>query len=99
MISDKLLSNLAYSLLKVNKPKDAVKAFENVNEATFRSTIGLAHSHFKAENYESSYAVYESALEWLADNDTDKSLILVALSSMIYAFRGENDAKMALYQW
>lgn len=90
---------MAYELLKVNKPTDAVTAFENVNEATFRSTIGLAHSHFKAKNYESSYAVYESALEWLADNDTDKSLILVALSSMIYAFRGENDAKMALYQW
>ena len=94
-----MLCNLAYSLLKVNKATEAIKAFENVNEATFRSTIGLAHSHFKAKNYENSYAVYESALECLADNDTDKSLILVALSTMIYAFRGENDAKLALYQW
>lgn len=94
-----MLCNFAYSLLKINKPIEAVKTFENVDEATFRSTIGLAHSHFKAKQYESSYTVYESALECLADNDTEKLLILVALSSMIYAFRGENDAKMALYQW
>lgn len=94
-----MLCNLAYSLLKVNKSTDAVEAFENVSEATFRSTIGLAHSHFKAKQYESSYAVYESALECLATNDTEKSLILVALSAMIYAFRGEDDAKTTLYQW
>lgn len=94
-----MLCNLAYSLLKDNRPIEAVKAFENVAEATFRSTIGLAHSHFKAKQYENSYAVYENALEWLANSDTEKSLILVALSSMVYAFRGEHDAKSVLFQW
>lgn len=94
-----MLCNLAYDLLKENKPEEAVKAFENVTEATFRSTIGLAHSHFKAKQYQNSYEVYESALELLAKSDTEKSLILVALASMVYAFQGENDAKSVLFQW
>lgn len=94
-----MLCNLAYGLLKDGKPVEAVKAFENVTDATFRSTIGLAHSHFKAKQYENSYAVYESALECLANSDTEKSLILVALASMVYAFQGENDAKSVLFQW
>ncbi|XP_031639243.1 tetratricopeptide repeat protein 37-like, partial [Contarinia nasturtii] len=34
---DKMLCNLAYSLLKDNRPIEAVQAFENVTEATFRS--------------------------------------------------------------
>lgn len=95
-----MLCNLAYSLLKHNRPIEAVESFENVNEATFRSTIGLAHSHFKAKQYESSYAVYENALECLADNYTKKSFILIALASIIYACQeGESDAKTVLYQW
>lgn len=97
--SDKMLCNLAYTYLKNNQHAEAVKAFHDVSEATFRSTIGLAHSEFKAKQYENSYAVYESALEWLATNDREKALILVAMSSMVYAFQGESDAKTVLYQW
>lgn len=94
-----MLCNLAFSLLKDNKPIEAVEAFQNVTEATFRSTIGLAHSHFKAKQYEHSYAKYEDALNLLANNDTEKKLILVALASMVYAFQGEDDAKSVLFQW
>lgn len=94
-----MLCNLAYGLLKSKKSIEAVKAFENVSEATFNSTIGLAHSHFKAKQYENSYAVYEQALELLAKSNTEKLYILVALSSMVYAFHGETDAKSVLFQW
>lgn len=94
-----MLSNLAYSFLKNNQPNEAVEVFQQVSEATFRSTIGLAHSHFKAKQYENSYAAYESALEYLATSNAEKSLILVALSSMVYVFQGENDAKSLLFQW
>ena len=52
-----------------------------------------------AKNYEESYSVYESALEYLASNETEKSLILVAMSAMIYIFQGESDAKELLFQW
>lgn len=90
---------MAYTFLKNNQPEEAVKAFHGVTEATFRSTIGLAYSHFKAKEYESSYAVYENALEWLANDDREKSLILVAMAQMVYAFQGENDAKSVLFQW
>lgn len=94
-----MLCNLGYSFLKNNQSNDAVKAFHDVTDASFPSTIGLAYSQFRAKQYESSYAVYESALECLANNDREKSLILVALASMIYAFQGENDAKNVLFQW
>lgn len=94
-----MLCNKAYCYLKSDEPQKAVQAFHDVAEATFRSTIGLAYSHFKAKQYEESYAVYENALELLANNDTEKSLILVALSSMVYAFQGDNEAKAVLFQW
>lgn len=94
-----MLCNVAYCYLKNNNPLDAVKAFHDVSEATFQSTIGLAYSHYKAKQYESSYAVYQNALEWLATDDLQKSLILVAISSMIYAFQGEEEAKGVLFQW
>lgn len=94
-----MLCNLAYSLLKDQRPTEAVQAFGEVSNATFQSTIGLAQSRFKAKQYESSYADYERALEGLATNDRQKSLILVALSAMVYAFQGEADAKTVLFQW
>lgn len=94
-----MLCNLGFSLLNANRAADAVDTFHTVNEATFRSTIGLAQSFFKVKEYENSYSVYEKALEWLANSTKEKSLILVALSSMVYAFQGENDAKTVLFQW
>lgn len=99
IFSDKILCNTAYCYLKNDRPLDAIKAFHDVTEATFRSTIGIAYAHFKAKQYESAYSSYESALEVLAKDDTEKSLILVALASMVYTFQGEDDAKSVLYQW
>lgn len=93
------MCNTAYCYLKNDRPLDAINAFHDVTEATFRSTIGLAYSHFKAKKYEIAYTSYESALEALANNDMEKSLILVALASMVYTFQGEEDAKLVLYQW
>lgn len=94
-----MLSNWAYSLLKHNEPSEAIGVFQQVSEVSFRSIVGLAHSHFKAKQYENSYAAYESALEYLANSESEKALILVALSSMVYVFQGENDAKSLLFQW
>lgn len=99
IFSDKILCNTAYCYLKNDRPLDAIKAFHDVTEATFRSTIGIAYAHFKAKQYESAYSSYESALEVLAKDDMEKSLILVALASMVYTFQGEDDAKSVLYQW
>lgn len=93
-----MLCNLGFSLLNANKDADAVQTFSNVSTATFRSTIGLAQSFFKVKQYESSYSVYGNALELLANSAKEKSMIFVALSSMIYAFQGENDAKTVLLQ-
>lgn len=52
-----------------------------------------------AEQYEESYAVYESALNWLASNDREKAYILIAMAAMVYKFQGEADAKTLLFQW
>lgn len=94
-----MLCNAAYCYLKSDLPLAAVEAFNKVSGATFRSTIGLAYAYYKAKQYENSYTIYESALELLAKNDQEKALILVALSSMVYAFQGDADAKGVLYQW
>lgn len=95
---DKLLCNLAYCYLKNDDALEAIDAFGSVSEATFHSSIGLALAFFKAKQYESSYQTYQSTLEYLAHNDNEKSLILIAIASMVYVFQGENDAKSVLFQ-
>lgn len=95
---DKLYCNVAYCYLKNNEPLEAITAFNSVAEATFHSSVGLALAFFKAKQYESSYQTYQSTLECLARNDSEKSLILVAIASMVYVFQGENDAKSVLFQ-
>lgn len=52
-----------------------------------------------AKQYQESYSVYESALNWLASSDAEKAMILVAMSAMVYTFQGESDAKSLLFQW
>jgi superkiller protein 3 len=96
---DKILCDLGYSLLKLKKPLEAIQAFNSVTEATFKATVGLALAHFRAQQFQESYSVYESVLQWLASTDTEKSLVLVAMSAMVYAFQGEGDAKTVLFQW
>lgn len=96
---DVILTNIGYCYLKVTEPLKAVDAFSTVAAATYKSTIGLALAYFKAEQYQESYSVYDSALQWLASNDSEKSMILIATSSMVYAFQGQDDAKNLLFQW
>lgn len=60
---------------------------------------GLIFFYYLAKQYEESYSVYEKALQWLANSDSEKSLILVAMSAMVYTFQGENDTKSLLFQW
>lgn len=96
---DIILTNLGYCYLKANEPNKAVDSFSTVATATYKSTIGLALAYFKAEQYQEAYSVYDSALQWLASNDSEKSMILIATSSMVYAFQGQKDAKNLLFQW
>lgn len=50
-----------------------------------------------AEIYEESYKTYEKAIELAADS-SEQVQVLVAMSAMLYAFKGEEDAKVLLYQ-
>lgn len=95
---DVILTNLGYCLLKNGQIEDAINVLKAVSEATFKSTIGLALALFKGTKYQESYSVYESALQWLAKTDSEKSFILIAMSAMVYAFQGDSDAKTVLFQ-
>jgi superkiller protein 3 len=54
---------------------------------------------FSAKKYEDSYAAYETALEWLAPTDGQKSHILVAMAAVAYMCQGLEDSKTLLFQW
>ncbi|CRK95703.1 CLUMA_CG009161, isoform A [Clunio marinus] len=95
---DSCLTDLGYCYLKVGRNSVATKAFMNVKEATFTSTIGLALAFYKDKNYEQCYETYQKAVEWLASSDEEKAAVLVAMSAMVYAFKGTDDAKMVLFQ-
>lgn len=95
---NKIMCDLAYVYLKVGNFKMAIEAFKSVKEADLKSTIGLALAHSKANDHETAYSIYGSALEWIASNDLQKSSILTAMSAILYLFQGETDAKTLLFQ-
>lgn len=96
---DKMLFNLGICLLRTGKPTQALQVFHEVTQATFESTVGLAVAHFQAGQVAEAYGVYESVLSLLASTDAQKSQVLVAMSAIVYAFQGEQDAKSLLFQW
>ncbi|KAH8279293.1 hypothetical protein KR026_005491 [Drosophila bipectinata] len=96
---DKLYTNLGYLYLQLNEPEKAVNALNTVAHATFKPIIGLALAYFRSGQLQESYSIYNSVLRNVEGQDDDKaSTILVAMSSMIYAFQGEADTKTLLYQ-
>jgi uncharacterized membrane protein AbrB (regulator of aidB expression) len=52
-----------------------------------------------AKMYEDSYSAYETALEWLAPTDGEKSHILVAMAAVAYKCQGVEDCKSLLFRW
>lgn len=98
-IRDKMLFNLGSSLLRAGRPTEAQRVFHAVTSATFDTAIGLAVAHQQAGQFEEAYGVYESALQILAKTDAQRSQTLVAMSAIVYAFQGEQDAKSLLFQW
>jgi len=97
---DKLLSNLAFLYLKLNKPKDAVKMLNSVSEGTFTAIVGLAYAYYRAGNNGEAYSVYSSILESIPEDNTYKSSrVLAAVASVVYGFQDQNDTKTVLYQW
>ncbi|KAK5647507.1 hypothetical protein RI129_002399 [Pyrocoelia pectoralis] len=95
---DKVAINYGRILFKSHKYKEAIKMFNNVEEATFNSGSGLALSLFKDEQYEDSYEKYEQALHWLTEEEGHQSDLLVALASIVYMFQGPDPAKTLLFQ-
>ena len=65
---------------------------------TFHSQVGLALSHFALQNFQQSYDIYTSCLHWLADRDSLKSDVLVAMGSLAYRVEGASVAKTLLFQ-
>ncbi|KAF5303636.1 hypothetical protein FQA39_LY09883 [Lamprigera yunnana] len=95
---DKIIVNCGRILFKLGKYTLAIGKYEEVEEATFYSGIGLALSLFKDKVYDKSYETYEQALHWLTDEQAHQSHILVALASMVYMFQGPDSAKTLLLQ-
>lgn len=96
---DQCLHDLGFSYLKLSKLNEAAKAFSEIKEATFSSTVGLALAFYKAGRFQDCYETYQKAIEWLASSDEEKALVLVAMAAMVYAFQGVDDSKMVLFQW
>lgn len=53
---------------------------------------------FLAEHYKESYEAYKTALQWLADDQTDKAHLLCAMAAMAYMFQESHDARTLLFQ-
>ncbi|XP_014100452.2 tetratricopeptide repeat protein 37 [Bactrocera oleae] len=96
---DKLLTNLGYLYLTINRPNDAINVFNCITHASFKAIIGLALAFVRAGQHQEAYSVYNSVLKSLSDGGDDKAgMILVAMAAMVYASQGEADTKTILYQ-
>ena len=93
------MTDLGYSLMKIEKHEEAIQSFSKIQEQTFSSIIGLALAQFKAKKYQESYGSYQKAVEWMGTSDPEKAQVLVAMSAMVYAFQGAEGAKVLLFQW
>ncbi|CAH1994676.1 unnamed protein product [Acanthoscelides obtectus] len=95
---DKARVNYGRMLYKVEDYARAISMFREVEEANFKSGVGLALAYFKDKQYEESYNAYEQALHWLTEEQRNQSELLVALASMAYMFQDANAAKTLLFQ-
>ncbi|XP_034840586.1 tetratricopeptide repeat protein 37 [Maniola hyperantus] len=92
-----ILLNISRTLLRLGKYDEAIKSYKEISEASLNSACGLALAFFKKGLYEESYSTYETALQWLCNNDDEKSDLLVAMSGIVYMFKGMDDAKTLLF--
>nr|CAH7731857.1 unnamed protein product [Callosobruchus chinensis] len=95
---DKARVNYGRILYKAEEYAKAINMFQEVQEASFRSGVGLALALFKDKQYEESYNAYEQALHWLTAEQRNQSELLVALASMAYMFQDADAAKTLLFQ-
>ncbi|XP_057320439.1 SKI3 subunit of superkiller complex protein [Microplitis mediator] len=95
---DHIRVNLARVLVQMGQFNEAIDICQHIKTASFSSHCQLALALFKAARYEESYAAYEAALNWLADDGSDKAHVLCAMASMAYMFQEVDDAKTLLFQ-
>ncbi|CAG5092823.1 Similar to TTC37: Tetratricopeptide repeat protein 37 (Homo sapiens) [Cotesia congregata] len=95
---DHVRVNLARVLVQMGKFDEAIEVCQRIKIASFNSHCQLALALFKAARYEESYAAYEAALNWLADDGSDKAHVLCAMASMAYMFQEVDDVKTLLFQ-
>ncbi|KAM3963155.1 superkiller complex protein 3 [Aphomia sociella] len=89
--------NLGRILLRLGKYDEAIKCYKAITEASLDSTCGLALALFKKASYEESYSVYDTALHWLSNEDSEKADLLVAMAGIMYMFKGLDDAKTIVF--
>lgn len=74
----------------------ALALFKGVNELNRFQWIN--RSCFTDKEFQKSYDAYETALNWLTEEQSFQSDLLVALASMAYLFQGPEEAKNLLFQ-
>lgn len=47
----------------------------------------MAQAYFKCGQFEECYATYGNALEWLCENDAQKTSIVICMARLAYAFQ------------
>ncbi|KAK2577968.1 hypothetical protein KPH14_011630 [Odynerus spinipes] len=90
--------NLARVLINLGRFAEAIQLYQGLKKSTFNSQCHLALCLFKAKRYEESYASYETALHWLAIEDSDKANTLCAMAAMAHIFQKVDDVKTLLFQ-
>uniref|UniRef100_A0A182RHW6 Tetratricopeptide repeat protein 37 n=1 Tax=Anopheles funestus TaxID=62324 RepID=A0A182RHW6_ANOFN len=98
-VKDHILCDLGHCLMKQQRHEEAVQCFESLRgKPSYRASIGRAQAYFRAAQYEQSYAEYDQCLKHFAETNEEKAYVLIAISAMVYAFCGMDEAKTPIFE-
>lgn len=96
--ADQIRINYGRVLNQLDQTKKSVEIIKGIKNLSFESQCVLAVALVKDGQLPEAYKTYENLLESLAENDEQKSHILVAMAGVLYQHQGFDDAKFLLMQ-
>lgn len=95
---DIVLLNLGRVLTRKGEFGNAIDVLKSITEMNFHSVSILAYTLYKNLQFEDSFQLYSSNIQWLAKNDLDKSELFVMLAALCFKLSSLGDPQGYLFQ-
>lgn len=96
--ADKIRINYGRVLNQLDRSQESIEVIKGIQNVSFESQCVLAAGLVKEGQLPDAYKAYDNLQESFAENDEQKSHILVAMAGVLYQNQGFDDAKFLLMQ-